>query len=63
MSCVNILAWSVCETSTEGTYHSFEDNIRFAVLWRVDDTWTVDEEDAPHQRDVLPHLKTVHENG
>lgn len=50
-------AWSVCETSIEETYHSFEDNIWFAVLWRVDNTWTVDEEDAPHQRDVLPHLK------
>ncbi len=40
------------------TYHSFQDNIRFTVFWRVDNTRTVNEEDAPHQSDVLPHLKT-----
>lgn len=39
------------------TYHSFQNNIRFTVFWRVDNTRAVNEEDAPHQSDVLPHLK------
>lgn len=39
------------------TYHSFQDDVRLTVFWRVDNTRAVDEKDAPHQSDVLPHLK------
>lgn len=41
------------------THHSFENDVWFAVVRGVNDAGAVDEEDASHQSDVLPHLQTT----
>lgn len=38
----------------EITYHTLENDLRFGVSLRVDDSGTVDEVNASHERHVLP---------
>lgn len=39
------------------TYDTLQDNVGLGITCIINDAGAVDEKDATHQRDVLPHLQ------